>query len=403
MADLPGFNTLFRVARDEALVRSSKISRDAIERDGTDANILVASAAAVGDEVTGQVASLQAGLFLDSAKREQLDRLVFDRYNMVRKPASASMGSARFSTPTPTGVAFTIPTGVKLSTPDGKQFITVESTIFPVASVGPIIIGVRSVLAGGDQNVKAGQITSLVTPVTSAPANLVVTNSLATAGGDDAENDESLRDRARRFFTTVQRGTLAALELAALDVPGVRKATAIEVIDSLGRPARICQLIIADAFTEQFVTYDVVPPRYQVQSQFLSVRVFNTLAEVRPAGIFVQVIVSNVVLQSLQLALTFNAGTDVALAALLARAAIVNYVNELAPGQTFVYQDAVNVLARVPGLAQSGNNIVSPAGNIDPKALQVIRTSLGLVSAVAAQTNQPIITGSNPDAFTLAA
>jgi hypothetical protein len=290
---------------------------------------------------------------------------------------------------------------VKLTTPDGVQFITVESNIFPVGSVGPITVGVRSVLAGGDQNVKAGQITSLLTPIVSQPNDLVVTNPLATAGGDDAELDESLRDRARRFFTTVQRGTLKALELAALGVSGVRKATAIEVIDALGRPARICQLIITDAFTEQFVTYDTVPPRYQVQSQFLSTEVFNALAEVRPAGIFVQVIVANVVLQAFQLALTFNAGTDVATAALQARAVIVNYVNELPPGASFVYADALSRLARVPGLSPSGNTIVSPAGNIDPKALQVIRTSLGLVSAVAAQTNQPIITGTNPDAFSL--
>ncbi len=402
MPDFPTFTDYFRVARDETLLRNSKVSRDAVEREGADANILVAAIAAVGDQCTGQLASAEANLYVDSAAGDGLDRLVFDRYGIVRKPASASVGTVQFRTTTGAPTTFTIPIGIRLQTPDGIQFVTAESVVFTAGTVGPLACAVRSVLAGGGQNVKAGRITSIATPITSQPSDLTVSNPFATAGGDDAEEDESLRERARRFFSTVRRGTLGALEEAALGVAGVRKAKAFEVVDVLGRPARLVQLVVTDAFAEQFVNYDTVPPRYQVQSQLLSTSVFNALADVRPAGIFVQVYVANVVLQPVQLALTFNAGADVNTAALEARGAMVGYVNGLPPGQPFVLDDALNVLRNVVGLAPSGNSIITPAGNVSVKTLQVLRTSLGLVTAVAAQTDQPIVTGSNPDSFALA-
>jgi hypothetical protein len=401
--DFPSFQDLFRVARDEALTRAnSRVSRDAIEREGMDANILVATGCAAGDQVVGQLASLAAALFLDSAKKDKLDRLVFDRYSLVRKSASASLGTVQFRSAGGAPTTFTIPIGVRVQSSDGVQFVTIESVIFPVGSHGPIACGARSVLAGSAQNVKAGMITSVVSAIPSQPGDLTVSNPYATAGGDDSEADDSLKDRARKYFSTVRRGTLGALEEAALGVGGVRTARAFEVIDALGRPARMVQLVVADAFAEQFVNYNTVPARYEVQSQLLATLVFNALSDVRPAGVFVQVFVANVVLQSFQLGLTFLGGADVNTAALSARATIVDYVNGLAPGKPIIIQDALGRLNNVTGLAPSGNSIVSPAGNVQPKALQALRTSLGLVTAISAQTDQPLVTGSNPDAFSLA-
>lgn len=402
MPDLPTFSDLFRIGRDEILTKNSKLSRDAVEREGMDANVLLAGACAVADEVVGQVSTLEAGLFLDSSIKSQLDRLVFDRYGLIRKPAAASLGTVQFRTGGVTTQAFTIPAGVKLATGDGTEFITTESVIFPNASTGPVNCAVRSVLAGAGQNVKANQIASIRSQIVNQPTNLTVTNPLATAGGDDKETDDSLRDRARVFFTTVRRGTIGAIEAAALGVPGVRKATAIEVVDAVGRPARVVQLVVTDSFTEQFVDLSAVPARYQNQSQLLATTVFNSLSDVRPAGMFVQVIVANVVMQAIQLTLTFNAGVDANEVALRARAALVGYTNELAPGRAFLLDDALKVLRRVSGLAPSGNSIISPLGNVQVKPLQVLRTSLGIVSALSAQTDQPIITGTNPDAYTLA-
>lgn len=402
MPDFPTYSDLFRIFRDAAMKQNSRLSRDAIEREGMDANAFAAGSSAVGDEVIGQVTRLQAALFLDSATGSDLDRLVFDRYGLLRKPAGAAVGSAQFSTPTPSATTFTIPAGTLLSTSDGIQYITTSSEIFPIGTTGPLTAAVRSVLAGSNQGAKVGTITSITSQLSGAPTNLTVTNVFATAGATDAETDPSLRDRARAFFTTARRGTLAALQAAALGVTGVQTATAFDVLDALGRPARMVQLVVADTFTEQFINYTVVPPAYQTQSQLLASLVFDSLADVRAAGIFVQVYVANVVLQSVQLALTFQAGADVNQVALQARAAVVNYINALPPGQAFVYNNAEAQLKLVPGLQFTGSEIVSPLGTIQPTPLQAIRTTLGLVAAVAAQGNSPIITGTNPDAFIIA-
>ena len=44
--DFPNFQTLFQIARNEALARNSSMTRDAIEREGSDANIMIAAAVA---------------------------------------------------------------------------------------------------------------------------------------------------------------------------------------------------------------------------------------------------------------------------------------------------------------------------------------------------------------------
>ena len=402
MPDFETFSDLFRVGRDEVLLRNASVSRDAVEREGMDANILVAASAAAADEVMGQVAELAAALYLDSATGDALDRLVFDRYGLTRKPAAASIGSVQFSTTVGSPTTFAIPIGTIVQTAAGTQFVTTEATVYLGGSFGPLTVAVRSVLAGASQNAKVGTITSIISSISGAAADLVVTNAFASAGADATEDDDTLRDRARRFFTTVRRGTLAALEAAALGVAGVRKASAFEVIDALGRPARSVQLVITDAFTEQFVDFSTVPPKYPAQSQVLTTYVNDALADTRAFGVYVQVLVANVVIQPVQLTLAFQAGADVSSSALQARAAVVSYINALSPGASFVAADVLAVLANVPGLSYTGGELLSPSGDVVAKPLQVLRTSLGLVSAVASQTDTPLLSGTNPDAFSLA-
>jgi hypothetical protein len=399
MPDFPSFQDLFRIARDEILSRNARLSKEAVEREGMDTNILVAGGCAAADEVVGQLVTVAAGLYLSSAVGAALDRLVFDRFGLTRKPASASVGSVQFSTTVASGVTFPIPLNTVLQSADGIQFVTTEASIFPIGSVGPVTVAVRSLLSGASQIAKAGMITSIVSTIPSSPAGLVVTNTLATVGADDSELDADLRERARRFFPSARKGTLAALEAAALGVSGVRKATAFEIVDAFGRPARVVQLVVTDAFTEQFATLSTVPPRYQTQSQALAPVVFGALADVRPAGTFVQVIIANVILQAVQLALAFTAGANVNSVALQARAAVVSYVNGLAPGAPFSVTELLAKLKPISGLYYTGREVVSPAGNVLAAPLQAIRTSLGIVSAVAVQTDTPIITGTNPDAY----
>ena len=402
MSDFPSQDVLFRVFRDEVLARNEKLALDAVERDGADANVLGASACAVGDEVIAQLADVAAAGWLDSAEGDALARLVFDRYSLVRKQAGVAMGSVEFSTTAPSPATFTIPAGATLQTADGIKFLVISPVLFPIGSSGPVVARVRSSVAGMAQQAGAGTITSIVSAITGAPSDLAATNTLATAGADDAESDGALRDRARQFWTAARRGTGPALEAGALAIPGVRKATAIEAIDVWGRPARFVQLIIADGYTDALVSQNTNPVTYQAQSQLLAQTVQAGLSDVRALSIHVEVLVAQVVFQPIRLRLRFQAGYDCDACSDLARGTLVAWTNSLRPGEPLIVREGAGsllaVLGTVPGLVLGhGDEIESPEGDVVAGALQVIRTNLGLVTVASMQSAQPVAPTANPD------
>ena len=126
---------------------------------------------------------------------------------------------------------------------------------------------------------------------------------------------------------------------------------------------------------------------------------FFNLAEFRPAGTFIQVIVAQVVLQSVQLQLTFTAGVNADSVALQARVVVVNFINELQPGENFDPADAIDELRNVSGLIITEDEIQSPTGVVVPNPAQVIRATLDIVTAGAVQASQPVALTTNPDAF----
>lgn len=400
MSDFPNQDDLFRICRDEVLAKQALLSLEAVERAGSDANVLLAAASAAGDEVVGQLSELCAALFLGSAQGQKLDKLVFDRYSLVRKPAAPARATVTFTLAAPNPSTFVIPAGTLLSTADGTQFITTQTATILVNETSASAPA-RSILAGSKQQAKVGAISSIMSTVAGSPGGMTVNNALATSGAADAEQDGDLRDRARRFWSTARRGTLSAIEQAALAVPGVRRATAIEVTDTSGRPARLVQLIVADSFTDALVVQNTTTAAYQQQSQQLAQQVFSSLLDTRAAGIFVQVLVGEVILQPIKLQLRFQAGVDADLVALVARATIVAKVNSLAPGQTMLVSDLYAELRKVSGLSFGGDEVSSPLADIVPRALQVLRTSLNLVTAAPASTEAPnaLLSTFNPDLF----
>ena len=386
MSDLPTQNDLFRIGRDEVLARSNALTKEVVERQGTDANALVAAGSAIGDEVVGQLALVQAGLFQDTAQGKALDRLLIDRYGLYRKPAAPAFGEISFTTTALNPGAFSIPRDTRVQTGDGNQFVTIVTTSFPAASTGPVVVAVRSVLAGLTQQARIDTITTIIDKPVGSPNDLVVTNPLATFGADDEERDADYRLRAQAFYITARRGTLRAIQAGALAVLGIRRAAAFEYTDELGRPAKGVTLVVSDAFTEQLVGVTPTPAAYQTQSTVIAAQVVQGLEDVRAAGILVNVIVAQVVLQGVTLALSFVAGADSNSVSLRARGTIAAYINSLSPGAPFVRATAINFLRTVPGLVVMGNEVVNPSGDVIAQPLQVLRSSLALVVSVAQAT-----------------
>ena len=388
--DRPTYQDLFRIGRRTITTSPSAITTAIVDREGSDANVLVATAASLGDEVSAQVARLAAASFLDTASGQDLDRLVFDRYGLARKPASAALGVARFSLSgggSPVS-PIVIPAGTILQTTDGKQFETLFSDTF-ITTATFVDVNVRSLLAGSTQQAGANTLTQIVSTIAGAPTTLQVTNPLATAGGNDQESDTEYRARARIFYTTLRRGTKAALEQAALAVPGVRTARAFEILNDAGGPGGIVEIVISDGYTDALVGLGPIPT-YDTQSQALAAAVVEQLDDVRACGVFVRVKVAQVVLQPVILQLSFIAGANVDTVAGLARAAIVNYINQLEPDEDFSPNAATQVLQNISGLAYNGSEIASPTGTVVVGTYQVLRTNLALVTAGAIATLNPL-------------
>lgn len=379
--DLPTFNDLFRIARDEALVRNSQLSLDEANRKGSDLNILLAASAGVGDDVMSQLALTQSSLFLDTARRSRLDRLVFDRYGLFRKPASPSYAIVQMSTPTATAAAFSIPAGTTFATADGIQFVSTTTTNFPVGSVGPVSIEVRSSLAGQAQKAGIGTIKSVLSQLSGAPTTVNVTNNAASFGGEDEESDTALAGRARDFFLTASKGTLAAIRNTALSVPGIVSAQVFEHVDSLGRALGVVDLIVTDSFTNQFIVGGA-SPAYASQMAMLATMAITALDEARAAGVHVRVVVAQVKLQTVRLALSFRAGFDESAVINSVTGLVVQYINSGNPGDSISLASLRRLLQTVPGLYYTGDEIVSPQGDVVCDALQVFRTSSRYVTVI---------------------
>lgn len=379
MADLPTFDDLFRIGKLEALSRNRKLSSAEFDRKGSDLNILTALSAAMADECVGQLANLWAASFAGTARGAALDRKITDIYpDLIRKNASPSVGYATFTFSS--GTTFTIPDGTRLTTEDGVQFITVGDAAV-AAGESSKRVPIRSSQAGSGQKAGAGKINSIMGQISSAPANIAVTNAAATFGGEDREEDSDYLVRFRLHYLAARRATKGAIQAAILGVGGVVKCTVIENLDSLGRPIGYVRAVVADSFTEQFANTAVLPVTYQNQVASLTLQIESVLEEWRSAGVGVVVEIARVVLQPVRVSLTYLAGVDEEATKAGVLALVIQYINNLPPGTALRLQALRDVIAPVPGLYITGSEVISPIGDVVPEVNEVLRTSSSFVRA----------------------
>lgn len=403
MADLPTRDDLRRIFEVNVLSppggKPPRITRAALETPGADACALREGAAAVGDECVGLLADYAASWWIDSAQDEQLDRRVLDTVGLVRKDAAVSLGSVQFRLTTALLTPLLISRGTIVTTSDDIQYETTLDATFPIASLGPLSVPIRSLRAGANVLAAPGAITAIVGIIPNAPADLVVNNDLAASVGDDAEKDDSLRAAYRNFLRTARRGTLQALEEAARRFPGVLEATALEYYDSLGRQSKQVLLAIADKYTAQYIVANVLPATYAARSQVLAGQVLASMRDVRAAGIYVGCFVARVIIQPVALVLTFTAGANEFDVSLRARAAVANYVNALPPGGRFSRKECANALRSVSGLYVTGDEVAFPLGDVVPKVLEKFGTDLRFVTANSTAVERPLPTLYSADAY----
>lgn len=368
--DLPTRLDLFALGSDFARQRAKKLDPAQVNTLGSEVNLFVGGASVIGYAVVKHLAFRTQALLLDGAEGDDLDRLVYDRYGLFRKGASAALGEVRFYRRTFNGGGGSIPIGTRLFTLGGSEYITTSVASFGINDLTSKA-DVRAVQAGKDTQVGANQIRRFAQVGDLFDSSMQVSNDNATAGGEEREEDEDLRNRVRDYWRTARRGILAAIEFGALTVPGVVSAQAVEALTVGNMPARVINLYIADSSG--------------VASKQLARVVQTALDDYRAAGIAVIINTSLPQLVPIMLKLTFRANVDTVALTDAIRAAIVEYINSLGVNDTLLRGDLQSVLLRFKddGLIPTADTIVSPVGDLVPTTSQTLRTTLPNVSLAA--------------------
>jgi uncharacterized phage protein gp47/JayE len=368
----PTRSDLFRVGAAEVFARSAlrpagkRLKPEAVFTDGTDANILIAATAAMGDEALRHLSARIMALYLDSATEEDLDRLVADRISptMPRKGASRALVPVLFSR-TDTAETADIDLGTEITTADGTVFVTVQATTFGVGMTGPLSALAQSTLAGRGGNVDTGTISQFV----SAPSkpDITVINAEPAAGGQDQESDAEYRSRAKDFYLTVRRATLSAIEFGALTVPGVSRVSVVEETDSNGFPTGKVYVYIAD-----------IEGRGNAA---LVDAVYIALLDYRAAGIVPGVLAGVPQLVDIAYQVQFDSATDTRQAIARIKSATVSSMETLRPGNILRLSSLYSIARSVSGVIVPANALVAPAGDLVPSAPYIVlRTTTARVT-----------------------
>jgi Baseplate J-like protein len=368
MADSPTYEDLFDTGRNEVVRLPTRFAPEIVDADGSDVQTAVAISASMGDEVAGFLTASFAETFLSTAVQvggEVLERWVWDRYQLTRQDQQAAVVPVTFTRTNPTG-ALSIPAETQIGTEDGITFATVTELVFPSdTNTGPLTVTATATLAGAGGNVEDGAINAVLSSLTET--GVVVTNAEPAVGGQPEETNSALGARARAFFVNARRGTAAAIFNGCVTTPGVAEANVIEDLDPNGSPFFRVQAIISDQ-------------NGQANSALAS-NVADNLQNFRALGVPVTVVPGTpefvtIVIEDISFQATSNTNQLID----EMRGLIVAAVNQLAPGATLERSTIITAMKFSPLVTVPDTALVSPAGDLVPRASGVLRTTSSLVS-----------------------
>lgn len=166
---------------------------------------------------------------------DDLQTLATDHFGtgFARPSASSALGTVTFSRPNTNAGAIPIPAGSIVKTaPDASGVSQRYSTVLPVTLTGLSINASVSALVGGSAgNAQVGAVNQIESSL--LDSSIVVTNGTAFVGGAEAQDDATYRETIRNKIEILRGAALAAIQAAALNVPGVATATPIETLQAV--------------------------------------------------------------------------------------------------------------------------------------------------------------------------
>ena len=352
MADYPRFNEMFEIALREMILRNPDLTEETIRTLGTDSNSIAAMMASVGEEVVRQCAVTATNRLMGTAENEELDRVIYDWFGLIRNDAASSMVAVKFTRSGST--AGTLPAGFKVATADGVEFQLAIPLSFGTGD--PNLTGTcRCSVTGIIGNVGVGAVNQMI-DTASFDTTFTCTNLARSAGGGPRESDDEFKARARQFWLVAQRGTLGAIQVGALEVDGVGVAAAREVPipDPNGtRPVGMwVSLTVAD--------------RSGYANALLEGLVSAEEDNWRAAGVYVEVLAAIVSITQITATFSFTPGSDTIAATERIRQAIVNYVNGLRIEESIRPDALWDIIRRDSAVVKSSVAVSEPAGPISP-------------------------------------
>lgn len=168
-----------------------------------------------------QLEEAQRQAFAQTASGEALERHAAAR-GLSRKPATFARGDAVFTRTVPATDDIVIPKGTPLTGGSGQiRFVTVQEAVLERGQT-EVRVPVCSEIAGSRGNLAAGVLSVMVSPVQGIA---VVSNPSPMTAGEDAESDQSLRQRLVDSYRMVTNGTNSAFyHQRAMSYAGVRSA-----------------------------------------------------------------------------------------------------------------------------------------------------------------------------------
>lgn len=347
MPVLPTFQALYDAARAEIQGRNPALTN---WNEGSRLDAVTGGAAALADELVLVIVRHFAAQFFDSAEGADLDALAADRFGLTRNAAAKSIGQITWTKGDP-ALAYVIPSGLTFSGSVEGVSVQVVSTAEASLAVADleVLIPCEFSVVGPDGNLAIGVIDTIDAAFPSDP-DAEVTNETRFAGGANAETDAEFRDRIKRYFSTLRRGTVESLRAGARSVPGVRYVT-VDESDVVEGGSQIVNLYIGDPDARS--------------NDLLAAAVDAEIVNWRAAGVLVDVLGADRQEETVTLTVYVRAGADRDAIASAIRAAIEGYCDQLEPSQKLrvsrIQQLAHNAHALVVSV-----EVVEPAEDVEP-------------------------------------
>jgi uncharacterized phage protein gp47/JayE len=337
---------------------------------------MVEANAAVVLWLQGLILQLLATTRAATSSAADLDSWVAD-YGVIRLAGVAATGQVTFSRFTATQQA-EIPVGSSVQTADGSQVFTVTAdTTNPAYSATidsyVIAVGVTSVnvpvqasVAGAGANVSIGQINTITHAL---PGVDTVSNAAAFVNGADAESDAALRTRFVAFVASLSKATKGAIGYAITSLQSGLSYSLTENENYAGA-------------TQMGYFFVVVDDGTGVPGSTLLSTVSNAIDAVRPAcstfGVFAPVVVTANVNLTIVTAAGYTHSAEVATVA----AALTNYINSLAMGQSLPWSKLAQIAYDAsPGVTNvTGVTLNSGTADLSATSKHVIKAGTVAVS-----------------------